>query len=57
MKYRYTGPVSGLDVPERGEVVLVNGGEYDLPADSDAVRRLVKLDHLQPVTEGIPDAV
>lgn len=47
MNYRYNGPLSGLNLPGgAGEVVLINGKEYTLPADNEDVQRLVKLKYL-----------
>lgn len=50
MNYRYSGPVSGLNLPgDPGEVVLINGGEYTLPEKDDDVMRLVAQGHLTPL--------
>ncbi|BAK75387.1 hypothetical protein NH8B_0552 [Pseudogulbenkiania sp. NH8B] len=64
MKYRYNGPLSGLNLAgDAGEVVLINGQEYDLHADNRDVQRLVGLNHLtpletpeQPIQKGESDA-
>lgn len=49
MKYRYNGPLSGLHLAGAGEVVLIDGGEYALPEDSQDVQRLVGLNYLTPL--------
>ncbi|QOD81889.1 hypothetical protein [Chromobacterium haemolyticum] len=49
MKHRYNGPLSGLHLAGTGEVVLIDGKEYDLPPDSKDVQRLVGLKFLTPL--------
>lgn len=47
MKYQYHGPLSGLHIPgDIGDVVLIGGRAYELPADNDDVKRLVAQKHL-----------
>lgn len=54
MKYRYNGPLSGLHLAAAGEVVLIDGGEYTLPDDSQDVQRLVGLKYLTALETPVP---
>lgn len=54
MKYRYNGPLSGLHLADRGEVVLIDGQEYTLPDDSQDVQRLVGLKYLTALENPAP---
>lgn len=51
MKYRYTGPMSGVTLKTGGaprDVVLIPGKEVDLPETHEYTRVLVALGHLTP---------
>lgn len=49
MKFRYSGPLSGVTLADGQEVMLHPDAEVDLPEDNDYVRTLQALDHLAPV--------
>lgn len=46
MKYRYTGPSSGVTLADGTEVLLWPGSVVDLPESHDYVKTLVALQHL-----------
>lgn len=53
MKYRYSGPTSGVTLQkgeEAQEVMLHTGGEVDLPEEHEYTKTLLALGHLTPVT-------
>jgi hypothetical protein len=52
MKYRYSGPTSGVTLlvgatPQ--EVMLFDGSEIELPEDHEYVRTLIARKHLTPI--------
>lgn len=52
MKYRYSGPTSGVTLNVDGkpqEVMLHTGKDVDLPETNEYVKTLVALGHLVPV--------
>ena len=54
MKYRYSGPTSGVTLQEGEEVrevMLHTGAEVELPAEHDYTQTLLALGHLTPVQE------
>lgn len=54
MKYRYSGPTSGVTLrkgEEAHEVMLHTGAEVELPAEHDYTQTLLALGHLTPVQE------
>lgn len=55
MKYRYSGPTSGVtlqDGAEHKEVMLHTGEEVDLPEAHEYTRTLLALGHLAPAKQG-----
>ncbi|ALS60671.1 hypothetical protein [Pandoraea norimbergensis] len=55
MKYRYSGPTSGVTLQngaEHQEVMLHAGEEVDLPETHEYTRTLLALGHLTPVKQG-----
>ena len=50
MKYRYTGPISGVTLKDGMEVMLYDGMEVDLPAENKYVKTLVARRHLTEVS-------
>lgn len=56
MKYRYSGPTSGVtlqksaDDPDAQEVMLHTGAEVDLPEEHEYTKTLLALGHLTPVS-------
>ena len=57
MKYRYSGPTSGVtlqksaDDPDAQEVMLHTGAEVDLPEGHDYTQTLQALGHLTPLPQ------
>ena len=52
MKYRYSGPTSGVTLQqgeEAKEVMLHTGTEVDLPEEHEYTKTLLALGHLSPV--------
>lgn len=49
MKYRYSGPLSGVTLADGQEVMLHPEAEVELPEDNEYVRTLQALEHLTPV--------
>ncbi|AXW85581.1 hypothetical protein AU509_17040 [Lonsdalea britannica] len=52
MKYRYTGPTSGVTLADGTEVLLFPQRAVELPAEHDYVKTLVALGLLQPLENG-----
>ncbi|MFP1724063.1 hypothetical protein ACLEEB_13805 [Lonsdalea quercina] len=52
MKYRYTGPTSGVTLADGTEVLLFPQHEVELPAEHDYVKTLVALGFLQSLENG-----
>lgn len=56
MKYRYSGPTSGVTLQEGAddtsaqEVMLHTGAEVDLPDEHEYTKTLLALGHLTPVS-------
>ena len=53
MKYRYTGPTSGVTLQEGEalrEVMLHTGTEVELPEEHEYTKTLLALGHLTPVS-------
>ncbi len=46
MKYRYSGPLSGVTLADGQEVMLHPEAEVELPEDNDYVKTLLALEHL-----------
>jgi len=46
MKYRYSGPLSGVTLDDGQEVILHPGTEVDLPEQHDYTKTLLALGHL-----------
>ncbi|MCV9878846.1 hypothetical protein [Brenneria izbisi] len=51
MKYRYTGPASGVTLADGTEVLLWPDSEVVLPQEHDYVKTLVALKHLHVVPD------
>ena len=51
MKYRYSGPLSGVTLDNGDEVMLHPGAEVDLPEGHDYTKTLLALGHLTPVKQ------
>ena len=51
MKYRYSGPLSGVTLDNGSEVMLHPGAEVDLPETHDYTKTLQALGHLTPVKQ------
>lgn len=54
MKYRYSGPTSGVTLQageEVKEVMLHAGAEVELPEEHEYTKTLLALQHLTPVME------
>jgi hypothetical protein len=57
MKYRYSGPTSGVtlqkgaDDPDAQEVMLHTGADVELPETHEYINTLVALGYLVPVTK------
>ncbi len=57
MKYRYSGPTSGVtlqkgaDDPDAQEVMLHTGAEVELPEDHEYTKTLLALGHLTTVKQ------
>ena len=49
MKYRYSGPLSGVTLDNGAEVMLHPGAEVDLPEGHDYTQTLQALGHLTPL--------
>lgn len=49
MKYRYTGPMSGVTLNEGQEVMLFPNTEVELPEDHEYTQTLLALGHLTPL--------
>ncbi len=54
MKYRYSGPLSGVTLADGTEVMLHPGADVDLPEGHDYTKTLLALGHLSPT--GRPEA-
>ncbi|WP_369951986.1 hypothetical protein [Ralstonia syzygii] len=55
MKYRYSGPTSGVTLQQGEdfqEVMLHTGTEVELPEDHEYTQTLLALGHLAPVKQG-----
>ena len=53
MKYRYSGPTSGVTLKkgeEAQEVMLHTGAEVDLPEEHEYTKTLLALGHLTPLS-------
>lgn len=53
MKYRYSGPTSGVTLKkgeEAQEVMLHTGAEVELPEEHEYTKTLLALGHLTPVS-------
>lgn len=53
MKYRYSGPTSGVTLQkgeEAQEVMLHTGAEVELPEEHEYTKTLLALGHLTPVS-------
>ena len=53
MKYRYSGPTSGVTLKkgeEAQEVMLHTGADVDLPEEHEYTKTLLALGHLTPVS-------
>ena len=56
MKYRYSGPTSGVtlqksaDDPDAQEVMLHTGAEVELPEEHEYTKTLLALGHLTPLS-------
>lgn len=54
MKYRYSGPTSGVTLQkgeEAQEVMLHTGAEVELPEEHEYTKTLLALGHLTPVKQ------
>lgn len=54
MKYRYSGPASGVTLQkgeEAQEVMLHTGAEVELPEEHEYTKTLLALGHLTPVKQ------
>ena len=51
MKYRYSGPLSGVTLDNGDEVMLHPGAEVDLPEGHDYTKTLQALGHLTPLLQ------
>ena len=51
MKYRYSGPLSGVTLDSGDEVMLHPGAEVDLPQGHDYTQTLKALGHLTPLPQ------
>lgn len=51
MKYRYSGPISGVTFADGQEVLLLPDSEVELPEDHDYTQTLQALGHLTPVAQ------
>ncbi len=51
--YLYSGPFSGVTLPDGREVLLHDGKEVDLPPDNPWVADLVVRGHLEPVATAL----
>jgi len=49
MKYTYSGPDSGVTLPDGKEIMLFFGAEIELPEDSEYTRTLLALGYLQEI--------
>lgn len=49
MKYRYSGPLSGVTLDNGQETMLHPGSEVDLPEGHDYTNTLLALGHLTPL--------
>ena len=57
MKYRYSGPTSGVTLKkgeEAQEVMLHTGAEVDLPEEHEYTKTLLALGHLTPISAKQP---
>ncbi|MCG9079472.1 hypothetical protein [Laribacter hongkongensis] len=57
MKYRYTGPTSGVTLQEGEalrEVMLHTGTEVELPEEHEYTKTLLALQYLTPVSDKAP---
>lgn len=53
MKYRYSGPTSGVTLQkgeEKQEVMLHTGAEVELPEEHEYTKTLLALGHLSPLS-------
>jgi len=56
MKYRYSGPTSGVTLKDGDaliECMLFDGGEVELPEAHEYTRTLVARGHLTPLAESV----
>ncbi|MDG0801935.1 hypothetical protein [Pectobacterium polaris] len=53
MKYRYTGPSSGVTLADGQEILLWPAQVTELPADHEYVKTLIALGYLLPVADQI----
>lgn len=51
MKYRYSGPLSGVTLANGTEVMLHPGADVDLPEGHDYTNTLRALGHLTPLPQ------
>ena len=51
MKYRYSGPLSGVTLDNGDEVMLHPGADVDLPEGHDYTKTLQALGHLTPLPQ------
>lgn len=52
MKYRYSGPLSGVTLDDGREVMLHPDATVDLPETHDYTQTLLALGHLSPLPQG-----
>lgn len=63
MKYRYSGPTSGVTLqksaedPDAQEVMLHTGAEVELPEEHEYTKTLLALGHLTPVKQAAKTSV
>ncbi|ATV43122.1 hypothetical protein [Pectobacterium brasiliense] len=53
MKYRYTGPASGVTLADGQEILLWPAQVTELPADHEYVKTLIALGYLLPVADQV----
>lgn len=51
MKYRYSGPLSGVTLDNGTEVMLHPGADVELPAEHEYTKTLQALGHLTPAPQ------
>lgn len=49
--YRYSGPLTGVTLPDGRDVTLAPGGQASLPPDNPFTRRLVALGRLADIDQ------